>query len=463
MNLAQNITQKVQPLRRDHPINKEIILINALFQQQREYFTRGHTLDLSFRMSQLRKLRVAIDKNRERILEALREDLKKPPFEAYASEIALINREINYTLKHLKKWMRGRREGTPLFLRPSSSRILPEPYGVTLIIGPWNYPFQLTLLPLVGALAAGNTAIIKPSELTARSEQVIHDILSETFDRSHVAVIQGGVETTRALLEHPFDYIFFTGSTEVGRVVMEAAARNLVPVTLELGGKSPVIVDRDASVDLAAWRIAWGKFLNAGQTCIAPDYVLAHRDIKKDLIERIRHYIREFYGENPKASPDYARIVNERHFHRLIRLIKSGKRITGGQTDEKQLYIAPTVFDEITPNHPIMKEEIFGPLLPVMEFGTLEEALEIIRGFPKPLALYIFSGKKETAERVIRETSSGGVVINDVVLHVSNHHLPFGGVGESGMGAYHGKSSFIAFSHQKSVMKGSRFLDNYIR
>jgi aldehyde dehydrogenase (NAD+) len=428
--------------------------MNKLIEDQRSYFRSGETRTLKFRMTQLKRLRKVIEENTSSILQALKMDLRKPEYEAYASEIAFLYQEIDHALKNLKRWMKPKRVKTPLVFAPASSNVVPEPYGVTLIIGPWNYPFQLILAPLIGAIAAGNTSILKPSELAPHTSHVIAEIIDKTFSPSYIAVVEGGVETTQNLLEQKFDYIFFTGGTAVGKVIMKEAAQHLTPVTLELGGKSPVIVADDADINAAAKKIVWGKFINAGQTCLAPDFVLVQEAVRETLLERIVHYIRAFYGEDPQKS-HYSRIINQRHFERLTKLMDRGHIVAGGETDASDLYIAPTVFEGISLDDPIMREEIFGPLLPVLSFQTIDEAVSMVNTFAKPLALYLFTGNRESQNRVIHETSSGGVCINDTIIHVGNYFLPFGGVGESGMGVYHGKDGFDTFSHLKSVFKKS--------
>ncbi len=428
--------------------------MDQLIEDQRSYFRTGETRTLKFRKNQLKRLRNAIEANTSSILQALKMDLNKPEYEAYASEIAFLYQEIDHAVRYLKRWMKPRRAKTPLVFAPASSSVLPEPYGITLIIGPWNYPFQLIIAPLIGAIAAGNTSILKPSELAPHTSRVIAEIIDKTFSPSYIAVVEGGAETTQNLLDEKFDYIFFTGGTAVGKVIMEAAARHLTPLTLELGGKSPVIVTDDADSDTAAKKIVWGKFINAGQTCLAPDFVLVQESIRENLIERVAHYIRAFYGENPQKS-HYSRIINQRHFERLSKMMDRGRIVAGGEMDASDLYIAPTVFEGISLADPIMKEEIFGPLLPVLSFQTLDEAISVVNTFAKPLALYLFTKNRESRNRVIHETSSGGLCINDTVIHVGNYFLPFGGVGESGLGVYHGKDGFDTFSHLKSVFKKS--------
>ncbi|MBE9041864.1 aldehyde dehydrogenase [Oscillatoriales cyanobacterium LEGE 11467] len=431
--------------------------VENILEQQRQFFATGKTQDIAFRIEQLELLKQAILDRQQAIVEAVNADLSRPEFEAYF-EIAAVT-EVKYALKRLKSWTKPKKVGMPLDQFPASAWIYPEPLGVVLIIGPWNYPFQLLINPLVGAIAAGNCAILKPSEIAENTSKVVADLVRDTFDPAFVAAIEGGVETSQQLLAQKFDRIFFTGGTKIGRVVMEAAAKNLTPVTLELGGKSPCIVDADVDIDVAAKRITWGKFINAGQTCIAPDYLLVDRTVKSELLSGIKKYIGEFYGENPAESPDFARLISQRHFARVAEFVNDGKAIIGGETKPEERYIAPTVLDEITWDDPVMEDEIFGPILPVLDYTNLNEAIEQINQRPKPLALYIFSRDKQKQQQVLDRTSSGGVCVNDTVMHVGVPELPFGGVGESGIGSYHGKASFDTFSHYKSVLKKGLWLD----
>jgi aldehyde dehydrogenase (NAD+) len=352
---------------------------------------------------------------------------------------------------------------TPIIHFLSRSRIYHEPYGVVLIISPWNYPFQLTIAPLIGAIAAGNCVLIKPSEFSPATSALMAKMIAEIFDPDYLAVFQGDAEATQQILAEKFDYIFYTGSTAVGRIIMTAAARHLTPVTLELGGKSPCIVDQDARLDYGIKRIAWGKFLNAGQTCIAPDYVLVHRKIKEAFVEEMIRTIHTFYGEDPMESPDYARIINERHFNRLLRLTEKGRILSGGNSRRKDLYVAPTLIDQVSPDDPVMQEEIFGPILPLIEYDDIDEAIAFVNQRPKPLALYCFSENKQIQDRVLRETSSGGGCINDTISHIGSQELPFGGIGESGMGGYHGKVSFDTFTHQRGILFRSNLVDMPLR
>ncbi|OCR02113.1 aldehyde dehydrogenase [Oscillatoriales cyanobacterium USR001] len=433
------------------------VAVSEIIRQQRQFFATGKTKDVDFRIAQLKCLKAAISSNQSQIVDAVKADLNRPEFEAYF-EIAAVS-EVNYAIKHLKSWIKPRKVPTPIDQFPASARVYPEPKGVVLIIGPWNYPFQLMISPLVGAIAAGNCTILKPSEIAVNTSQVVANIIAQNFDPTYIVAIEGGVEISQQLLAEKFDHIFFTGGTKVGQIVMEAAAKHLTPVTLELGGKSPCIVDADIQVEYAAKRITWGKFINAGQTCIAPDYLLVDRKIKPDLLKAIKQSIQEFYGDNPAQSPDYSRIINQRQLSRLAGLMKEGELVAGGEVNAEDRYIAPTVIDGIYWDSLVMKDEIFGPILPVLEYDDLGDAIAQINARPKPLALYIFSKDKGKQERILRETSSGGVCINDTVMQVAMTSLPFGGVGDSGIGSYHGKASFDTFSHYKSVLQKSFFLD----
>ncbi|MEM5817823.1 MAG: aldehyde dehydrogenase [Desulfitobacterium hafniense] len=437
--------------------------IKEILAKQKALFQTGKTKELQFRRDMLNKLRSAIKIHEEEIVAALKADLNKAPFEAYATEVGMVLEELNYTLKHISSWVKPKRVRTPLVHFPSASYLYTEPYGSVLIMSPWNYPFQLTLAPLVGAISAGNCAVLKPSEYSANTSAMIERIVKEIFDESFVAVVRGGREANKTLLNEKFDYIFFTGSTEVGKTVMESAARHLTPVTLELGGKSPCIVDDTADLELAAKRIVWGKFLNAGQTCVAPDYLLVHRTVKEKLIQEIKKSITAFYGHDPIRNEDYPKIINQKHFERLLGLLKSGRIVEGGRSEEKTRRIAPTILDDVIWDSPVMKEEIFGPLLPVLEFESFEAALSTVNQHPKPLALYLFTRSKDHEAQAIRETSFGGGCINDTIIHLANPNLRFGGVGESGMGQYHGKGSYDTFSHVKSIMKKSNRLDIPLR
>lgn len=422
------------------------------------FYHTGATRDVDFRISVLEKLRTEIINRQELICEALWRDLHKSAYESFLTEISIVLQELKEHISHLKKWTNPRKVSTPLHLFPAKSRIIYEPYGTVLVIAPWNYPFQLLMAPLIGAVSAGNCVIAKPSPYTPHVAAVMEELIAAVFDPGHVLVILGGRGINTVLLDQKYDYIFFTGGPAVGKVVMEAAARNLTPLTLELGGKSPCIVSETADIDIAAKRVAWGKFLNAGQTCIAPDYLFIHRKIKPLFLEKLAVHIERFYGVIPALSPDFARIINEKAFERLLLLMEQGDIVIGGQTNRADCYIAPTVIDHIRPEYPVMQEEIFGPVLPVMEYSDLNEPVTYINEHHKPLALYYFGCKKEAAE-VIRRTTSGGVCINDTILHIANKNLPFGGVGNSGMGKYHGFASFETFSNCRSVLLASNRFD----
>lgn len=431
----------------------------SIVQQQHRYFNTGRSKELSFRISQLKKLKKVLKEHEKELIEAVKKDFKKPPFESYVTEIGILYSEIDHILRNLQKWAKPERVWGSLLNFPSRSYIYHQPYGVSLVIGAWNYPLLLSLSPVLGSMAAGNSTLVKPSEIAEHSSHALAGIININFDAGYLKVVEGAADTTQSLLDEPLDYIFFTGSTRVGKLIMQAAARQLTPVTLELGGKSPAIVDADANISVAAKRIAWGKFLNAGQTCVAPDYVYIHTSVKETFLDEIDSEIKAFFGEIPQKSPDFARIINRNHFDRLQKLLGSGKIVTGGHTDEAELYIEPTVIDRISWDDRIMEEEIFGPILPVLEFDNISSAIKQIRKKPKPLALYLFSESSEIQQRVISEIPFGGGCINDTVAHLGNHNLPFGGVGESGVGNYHGKCSFEVFSHKKSIMKKSTLLD----
>lgn len=437
--------------------------LSHLLQAHRNYFHTGETRPLEFRLAQLEALREAIKHYEEDIMAALKADLGKSGFEAYATEIGFTLDEISHALKYLPEWMETETVKTPLVHQPGQSYLIYEPRGVSLIIAPWNYPVQLLLDPLVGALAAGNTAILKPSELAPRTSEVMARLIEHTFQPDYVTVIEGGIEVNQALLEQQFDHIFFTGSTRVGKIVMEKAAQHLTPVTLELGGKSPCIVDRGVPLDLTAKRIIWGKFLNAGQTCVAPDYVLVHEDDKLDLLEAMRKYIRRFYGKAPIKSKDFGRIINEQHFDRLLELLQASRIAAGGQHERSQKFIAPTLLSPVAWNDPIMQEEIFGPLLPVLTYKSLDEVVQKVLERPRPLALYIFSANEEHQQDLITRLPFGGGCINDTLIHLASPHLPFGGSGSSGLGAYHGRYSFETFSHRKALMQRPLKLDLPLR
>ena len=431
----------------------------AIAKALRSYFQSGVTKTLAWRLSQLDALEHLLMEREADILDALRRDLGKPESEAFTSEVGMILSEVRHTRKKLRSWMRPERVRTSLVAMPGRSYIYREPLGVSLIIAPWNYPFQTLALPLVGAIAAGNCVVLKPSEISAHTSAVIAKWIPKYLDTKAFQVVEGGVPETTALLREKWDHIFYTGNGTVGRIIMEAASKHLTPVTLELGGKSPCIVDETADLDSTAKRIVYGKFFNAGQTCVAPDYVLVHERVHDALLNRMVSTIREFYGDDPQQSPDYGRIVNERHHARLTRLLADADIATGGETDLGDKYIAPTIVRNVKENDPVMAEEIFGPILPVIAVPDLSSAIAFVNRGDKPLALYCFSKSKNNQERVIGETSAGGTTINHVWMHVGVAALPFGGVGESGMGAYHGRHSFEAFSHRRGVLKKPAFKD----
>ncbi|CBZ02991.1 aldehyde dehydrogenase [Clostridium botulinum] len=437
--------------------------IRNILEKQKSFFDKGYTKDINFRIEALKKLKHNIKINENNIFKALKIDLNKSEFETFITEIGIVYDEINGAIKNIKKWSKPKKVKTPITNFLASSYIYNESYGVVLIMSPWNYPFQLIMAPLVGAISAGNCVLLKPSELAIETEKIIVKIIKDTFSDEYIGVITGGIEESTALLKEKFDYIFYTGGINVGKIVMRAAAEHLTPITLELGGKSPCIVDKDANIDLAARRIAWGKFLNAGQTCVAPDYLVVHRNIKEKLISSIENYIVEFFGENTFESEDYPRIINERHFKRLEGYLKEGKIVSGGNTDINNLYIEPTIIEGINFENKIMEEEIFGPIFPVIEFENIDKVIDIVKNNPKPLALYYFSENKEKQEFIIKNISFGGGCINDTIMHLSTSALPFGGVGSSGIGGYHGRASFDTFSHKKSILKKSNLIDVKIR
>ena len=433
--------------------------IEQTFHNSKQYFNTHETKSLKFRKKQLKQLSKSIKSYENDLLEAFQKDLGKNKVEAYATEIGFTLKNIKSARKELKNWSKTKQVNTPLFMFPTKSYIMKEPYGTVLIIGPFNYPFQLLIEPLIGAIAAGNTIILKPSEFTPNVSDVIQQIISDAFDPEYINIIQGNADTTQSLLHLPFDYIFFTGSEQVGRIVYSAASKNLTPVTLELGGKSPAIIDESANIKVASERICFGKFTNAGQTCVAPDYLLVNRKVKDELISALKKTITEFYGTNIQDSPDFGRIVNKKHYHRLNELLNiHHPEITfGGQTDIDENFIAPTILDGTTFDSKIMENEIFGPILPIIAYDDFDEAIDLIRTKPKPLSLYLFSEDENSSERILNELSFGGGAINDTLMHLANPNLPFGGVGASGIGKYHGKYSFDTFSHDKSyIFKSTR-------
>ncbi|MBI2966720.1 MAG: aldehyde dehydrogenase [Bacteroidetes bacterium] len=431
---------------------------SGIIHSQRYYFNSGATKDIQFRIKQLTTLKKAFLVHEKNLYAAMKSDLNKSEAEAYTTEFGITIAEIEHNLKNIRKWTKPVRVSTPLFFLPAKSYIRYEPYGVALIISPWNYPIKNLFGPLLGAMTAGNCCVLKPSELAPATSSAISKMISEFFKPEYLAVIEGGIPETTDLLKEKFDYILFTGGTATGKIIYEAAAKHLTPVTLELGGKSPAIVDRDINLDVTARRIVWGKFTNAGQTCVAPDYILVHKEIKNRFITRVNEIITEFFGKDPSTSPDFGRIINQKHFERVKNLI-SGDIITGGLTDASQRYIAPTIIDNVKPGDKVMQEEIFGPVMPLIEYEKTEEAIAFINKGEKPLALYVFSKNKKTVDKILNETSSGGVCINDAFVHLGNMNLPFGGTGNSGMGAYNGKTGFETFSHKRAVLKRSFLFD----
>ena len=436
--------------------------IKTLIKNQRDFFSSNQTKDIDFRLGQLKRLKEAIHQYQGKIEAALWEDLRKSPEESYLTEISIVTLEIDNHLKHLKKWSAPERVSTPVHLQPSSSKIYFEPLGLSLIVAPWNYPFQLLINPLVGAISSGCTAILKPSPYTPATAKAMEEMISENFESKYISLVQGGRETNTILFYERFDLIFFTGSPKVGKIVMKAAAENLTPVVLELGGKSPGIIDHDSDLDIAAKRIAWGKLINAGQTCIAPDYLFAHSSIKDELLEKISHSITKMYGEDIERSRFYPRIVNQDAMKRLESYLDKSKIYLGGEVNFEERFFAPTIMDNVTPKDPVMQDEIFGPILPVMTFDNIEEPIAYVNNNEKPLALYYF-GKNKKAKEVFDKTTSGGGCINDTLMQITNHNLPFGGVGNSGLGKYHGKESFLAFSNRRAVVKTPTWIDTPLK
>jgi aldehyde dehydrogenase (NAD+) len=431
----------------------------TLVNKQRNFFNTGKTKDIEFRIEQLKKLRQVISDNQELIMEALKKDLNKSRMEAYGTEVGFLLADIKHTLKTIRSLAKPRKVKTPLFHQLGSSWIQPEPYGVTYVVAPWNYPFQLAIAPAIGALAAGNTCIIRPSRMSENTARVMEKLINSNFDESYLKVVLSDIRQSNELLEQKFDYIFFTGSPDVGRQIYAAASKHLTPVTLELGGKSPCFVDETFNTNWGIKRIVWGKFTNTGQTCVAPDYVLVDKKVKQKFVDLFIKTTKEFFGEDPQKSPDLGRIINEKHFLRLTKLLEKGNILMGGKTDINDLYIAPTLIDGVTADDPVMQGEIFGPILPIIEYEKLDDAIRFVNSRNKPLALYIFSEDKMYQERILNETSSGNASINECLMHVGQFELPFGGVGESGMGAYHGDVSFETFSHMKGILKKSTLSD----
>jgi len=432
--------------------------IANIIRAQREFFNQK-TLNYDFRIKQLEKLKQMLKDYEDDIYHALRDDLNKSNFETFTTELSVLYTEIDFALKHLKEWIKPERVKTPLTHKGTKNYIYKEPYGVTLIISAWNYPLQLAIAPAIGAIAAGNTIVIKPSEVAASTSRLLLNMVEATFSKEYFTVIEGDATTSQALLSESFDYIFYTGSARVGKIIMKRASENLTPITLELGGKSPVIVDQDANIKLAAKRIAWGKFTNAGQTCVAPDFIYIHDKIKNKFLRALIKQIKTLYGKYPLKNKNYVRIINEKHYKHVEKFLDDGMIVYGGHRDEDRLLIEPTLLDNIAWDDPVMKEEIFGPILPILSFESLDEVLKSFQKLEKPLALYYFGEDESQQEKVITSISFGGGSINDTLYHLANPHLPFGGVGQSGMGSYHGKHSFNTFSHQKSIMKQTTKFD----
>lgn len=437
--------------------------ITEILAKQTTFFNTNATIPVDFRILRLKRLKQNIKKYEKEIIKALNKDLGKSEFEAFAGEVGLAMHEISFHIKHLKRWASPKKVSTPLYSFPSKSFIHKQPYGKILIIGPFNFPFMLTIVPLIGAISAGNVAVIKPSEYTLATSSIIEKIITESFEPEHIIVVQGGVDISQKLLEFRWDKIFFTGSTQVGKIVMQAAAKYLTPVVLELGGKNPVVVDKDANLEVAAKRIVWGKFFNAGQSCVAPDHLFVHEDVHEKLLFYLKQAVIKFYSENPKESQDFGRIINEKTTRRLSEMIKNEKIYLGGNAEHSERYFAPTILTGIGEESPVMQDEIFGPVLPVITFRDLNNVINYINQKEKPLVLYYFSEDRKKQNEILRRTFSGDACINEVVVHFTNFSLPFGGVGYSGMGTYHGKHSFEIFSHSRSVMKTTTAFDLPLR
>ncbi|GMG74885.1 MULTISPECIES: aldehyde dehydrogenase [Priestia] len=426
-----------------------------LTKKQLSFFNSGKTKDVAFRIETLKKLRELVVRHEEDILKAVKADLNKPEMEAKRAEVGLVLSEIDFAVENLAEWASPKEVETPSTHAGAKSYIYQDPYGLALVIAPWNYPFQLAVSPVVGAIAAGNCVVLKPSELTPHTSSLLAKMFNENFPEEYLTVVEGEVETSTALLKENFDYIFFTGSTMVGKIVAEAAAKHLTPVTLELGGKSPTIVHEDANIEEAAKRIARGKFANAGQTCVAPDYILVQRNVKDELLANLKAVVTNTYGEDVSQNLDFPHVVSEKHFDRLSSFLTNGDIVFGGKTDRSRLFIEPTVLDNISWEDDVMQDEIFGPILPVIVYDEISEVIQAIVKRPKPLALYLFSEDEAVQDHILNSVSFGGGSINDTINHMTSHYLPFGGVGDSGMGAYHGKASFDTFSHAKSILKRS--------
>ncbi len=437
--------------------------VSELISAQKAYFNDNETKPLKFRLRALAKLKSVLKKNEQALYDAIYEDFGKSEYETYETELSLIYHELNHALKNLPDWAKEKKVKTNMPNLPATSYIIPEPLGSVLVIGAWNYPYQLSLIPLISAVAAGNTVILKPSELSAKSSAIMAKLINENFDAEFIHVVEGGVKETTELLEHKFDKIFFTGSIPVGKIVYQAAAKHLTPVTLELGGKSPVFVLPSCDLKMAAKRIVWGKFLNAGQTCVAPDYVLVHDDIKDKLLAEMKKLVEEIYDMDSDIQENYVRIINDKHFDRLTALIETGKLFIGGKSDKAKRFIQPTILQDVSFDDEVMKDEIFGPVLPVISFASLNKVIPEVKARPKPLALYIFGRKRKYINRILSEISFGGGAVNDTVMHLSNGHLPFGGVGDSGIGNYHDEAGFKTFTHYKSILDKSTLIEPFLK
>jgi aldehyde dehydrogenase (NAD+) len=425
--------------------------MQSIADKQRIYFNQNHTKPVEFRLQQLKKLRALLKTNEKFLYEAVYADFKKSGFDTYLTEFAIPVNELDIAISHLKRWAKIKRVGTDMVNFPGRSYIIPEPLGVCLVIGAWNYPINLSLTPLISAVAAGNTVILKPSELAANTSSALAHLINDHFDPAFMAVVEGGIAETTALLENKFDKIFFTGSASVGKIVYQAAAKNLTPVTLELGGKCPAIIEKDADLGMAARRLVWAKFLNAGQTCVAPDYILVHQNVEKDLLEKLKIEIQKSDFSLPNEN--YVQIINNKNLERLKNLIDQEKVYLGGQTDEERRTMAPTILSNVLPTDKIMSEEIFGPIFPVISYNETDSAIDMIKSKSKPLSLYLFTNNGSIRRKILSEISFGGGAVNDAVMHFSNSRLPFGGVGHSGMGSYHGKAGFDTFTHYKSIFQ----------
>ena len=432
---------------------------NEVVSNQREFFRSGKTIDVNYRKKYLNSLKNTIDKYEDKILYALRLDLGKSEFEGYETELGIVKSELKNTIKNLEKWSKPKKVSASMMNPLSDNKIYNQPYGVCLILSPWNYPFQLALMPLIGSVAAGNCSILKLSELSPFTSGVVREIIEEVFDEEYVSVFSGEADEAISLIESDVDFIFYTGNPKIGASVAESAGKRLIPCVLELGGKSPCIIDRSADLDNAAKKIVWGKFMNAGQTCVAPDYIIADRLVFLELRDKIIYYIKKFYGENPIESKDYPKIINKRNFDRVCRLFEGKKLIYGGKCDEEQLKIEPTILEVYNTDEKIMQEEIFGPILPIIVYKNKNEIFNIIEKNKNPLALYLFTEDKNFEKEIIEKVSFGGGCVNDTIIHCTSEGLPFGGIGKSGLGNYHGKASFDAFSHQKSIVKSKKIAD----